>query len=76
MWFTSQLQARHNLPRDSGKLVYFFRTLYTASHDLGSILQDLIPGVILSKKSHTHMSLSGNGYVAVRIYSKLCKAEK
>jgi len=46
------------------------------SQDLGSILQDLIPEVILSQKPQVHMGLIYNNYEAVSICSKLNKLEK
>lgn len=46
------------------------------SQDLGSILQDLIPKVIQSQKSHVPMGLIHNNYEAMSIYSKLNKLEK
>lgn len=46
------------------------------AQDLGSILQDLIPQVILSRKSQVHMGLIHNSYEAISICSKLSKLEK
>jgi hypothetical protein len=46
------------------------------SQDLGSILQDLIPEVILSQKSQVHMGPIHNNYEAMGICSKLNKLEK
>jgi hypothetical protein len=46
------------------------------SQDLGSVLQDLIPEVILSQKSLVHMGLIFNSYEAMSICSKLNKLEK
>jgi hypothetical protein len=37
------------------------RSLYMTSHELRSLLRDLIPELILSQKRHIHMGPIGNG---------------
>jgi hypothetical protein len=45
------------------------------SQNLRSVLQDLIPDVILSQKRHAYMSVNHNCYRAMSIYGKLNKVE-
>jgi hypothetical protein len=49
---------------------------YTVSQKLRSLLQDLIPELILSQKHHTHMGPTGNGSGVMSFYSTVNKSEK
>jgi hypothetical protein len=46
------------------------------SQELRSVLQDLIPELILGQKCHRHMGLLCNGSGAMNIYSTINKVDR